>query len=142
MCVLIRRLIRAYGAVVLDYDREAARYDATRGGDARASAAADAIETLLSLAMGEAPTALTSIVDIGCGTGIVTARLPRPGRSVIGIDRSSGMAAIAATRMPGRITLGDVTRLPLASGSVQVVMMMWLLHLLNRAIIAGQNLAY
>ena len=51
---------------MLDYDREAAHYDATRGGDARADAAADAIQTLL-------PAAGTArIADVGCGTGIVT----------------------------------------------------------------------
>jgi ubiquinone/menaquinone biosynthesis C-methylase UbiE len=109
---------------VLDYDREAACYDATRGGDARADAAADAIERLL-------PRAATSIADVACGTGIVTVRLVRPGRSVIGVDRSAGMAGVAAGRLPGRIALGDVTRLPLADGSVDAVTMVWLLHLLD-----------
>jgi SAM-dependent methyltransferase len=118
---------------VLDYDREAARYDATRGGDARADAAADAIETVLGPVMGEFPAAVTGILDIGCGTGIVTVRMRHPGRSVIGIDRSAGMAAIAATRMPGRIMLGDVTRLPFASRSFQVTTMVWVLHLLSPA---------
>jgi SAM-dependent methyltransferase len=111
---------------VLDYDCEAARYDATRGGDARADAAAEAIETLL-------PKGVARIADVGCGTGIVTVRLVRPGRSVIGIDRSAGMAAVAAGRLPGRVMLGNVTRLPLASGSVNVVTMVWLLHLLSPA---------
>jgi len=111
---------------VLDYDREAAHYDATRGGDARADAAARAIEALLARAAGDA----VRLADIGCGTGIVTCRLLRPGRSVIGIDRSAGMAAVAAGRLPGRVALGNVTRLPLASGSVDVVTMVWLLHLL------------
>lgn len=114
---------------MLDYDREAARYDTTRGGDARAYAAAHAIETLLPAAVRD----VARIADVGCGTGIVTVRLLRPGRSVIGIDRSAGMAAIAASRLPGRITLGNVTRLPLASGSVDVVTMVWLLHLLPAA---------
>jgi SAM-dependent methyltransferase len=114
---------------VLDYDREVARYDATRGGDARADAAADAIEALLPAAMGQA----ARIADVGCGTGIVTVRLLRPGRLVLGIDGSAGMAAVAAGRLPGRITLGDVTRLPLASGSIDVVTMVWLLHLLAEA---------
>jgi len=118
---------------VLDYDREAARYDATRGGDARADAAADAIETLLMPAAGD----VGRLADIGCGTGIVTVRLLRPGRSVAGIDRSAGMAAVAAGRLPGRITLGNVTRLPLASGSVDVVTMIWLLHLLRAADVAA-----
>lgn len=109
---------------MLDYDREAACYDASRGGDARASAAADAIESLL-------PPAAARIADVGCGTGIVTVHLRRPGRSVVGVDQSPGMAAIAATRLPGRVALGDVTRLPLASGSADVVTMVWLLHLLS-----------
>jgi SAM-dependent methyltransferase len=118
---------------VLDYDREAARYDATRGGDARADAAAHAIEALLPAAAGRAG----RIADVGCGTGIVTVRLLRPGRSVLGVDGSAGMAAVAAGRLPGRIALGDVTRLPLASGSVDVVTMVWLLHLLAEAEVAA-----
>lgn len=118
---------------MLDYDREAARYDVTRGGDERADAAAHAIETLLPAAARDA----VRIADVGCGTGIVTVRLLRPGRSVIGIDRSAGMAAVAAGRLPGRITLGNVTRLPLASGSVDVVTMVWLVHLLRAAEVAA-----
>jgi SAM-dependent methyltransferase len=139
---------------VLDYDREAERYDATRGGDARARAAAEAIETLISraardwrqtaglapgadLAPGPGPApdaglAPARVVDVACGTGIVTVHLLGPGRSVIGIDRSAGMAAVAAARLPGRITLGDAIRLPLMSACVDVVTMVWLLHLLDQ----------
>jgi len=113
---------------VLDYDAEAARYDATRGGDERARAAAAAIQTLLT-----AGTAPVRIVDVGCGTGIVTALLAGQGRSVAGVDRSAGMAAVAAARLPGQIMLGDVTRLPLAGESAEVVTMVWLLHLLDQA---------
>ena len=116
---------------MLDYDREAAHYDATRGGDARANAAADAIQALL-------PAGRTvRIADVGCGTGIVTVRLLRPGRPVVGIDRSARMAAVAAGRLPGRVVLGNATRLPLASGSADVVTMVWLLHLLRAAEVAA-----
>lgn len=115
---------------MLDYDREAAHYDATRGGDARADAAARAIQRLLPAE------GTVRIADVGCGTGIVTARLLRPGWPVVGIDRSARMAAVAAGRLPGRITVGDVTRLPLASGSADVVTMVWLLHLLSAAEVA------
>jgi len=48
-----------------DYDLEAARYDVTRGGEARASVAAGAIEPL--------PPAVIRIADLGCGTGAGTA---------------------------------------------------------------------
>jgi SAM-dependent methyltransferase len=109
---------------VLDYDKEAARYDATRGGDARADAAAAAIIKLL-------PGTARRIVDLACGTGIVTVRLAGPGRTVLGIDRSAGMAAVAARRLPGRIAVGDATRLPLGSGSADAVTIVWLLHLLS-----------
>lgn len=111
---------------MIDYDREAARYDVTRGGQARASAAAEAVERLL-------PPGAARIADLGCGTGIVTVRLLRPGRSVAGVDRSPGMAARALARLPGRIVLGDATRPPLASGWADGVTMVWLLHLLSPA---------
>jgi ubiquinone/menaquinone biosynthesis C-methylase UbiE len=131
--VRISRAVKVGG--MLDYDREAAQYDATRGGQARAGAASAAIETLLRQvpvrgpASGR-PAGLVRIADLACGTGIVTVRLAGPGRRVLGIDRSAGMAAVAAGRLPGRIGQGDATRLPLASGSVDVVTMVWLLHLL------------
>jgi ubiquinone/menaquinone biosynthesis C-methylase UbiE len=43
------------------------------------------------------------------------------------------MAGVAAGRLPGRVALGDVTRLPLAGRSVDAVTMVWLLHLLGAA---------
>ena len=109
---------------MLDYDKEAARYDATRGGEARAEAAAAAIVSLL-------PASARTVVDAACGTGIVTVRLAAGGRTVLGVDKSAGMAAVAARRLPGRIAVGDATRLPLASGSADAVTMVWLLHLLS-----------
>jgi precorrin-6B methylase 2 len=112
---------------MLDYDREAARYDATRGGDARAEAAAEAVEELL-------PRQARVVVDVACGTGIVTTRLRRPGRRVAGIDRSAGMARMAAARLPGGVVCGDAAaRLPLLDGSADAVTMIWLLHLLDQA---------
>ena len=57
---------------MLDYDHEAERCDVTRGGEARARAAADAIESLI-------PVSAATAADVGCGTGIVTARLLGPG---------------------------------------------------------------
>ncbi len=111
------------------YDSESPRYDRTRGGEARAAAAAAAILELL-------PSAARTVLDVAGGTGIVGARL---GRRVISLDRSFGMATVAASRLPGRVVLGDAARLPVASHSVDAVTTVWLLHLLNDAaeVIAG-----
>lgn len=112
---------------MLDYDREADSYDLTRGGEERAGAAAAAIEWLLR------PTWADAVLDVACGTGIVTARLRHPARTVVGIDRSPGMLARAAPRLRGRALLGDAAALPVASGRADAVLMIWLLHLLPDA---------
>jgi ubiquinone/menaquinone biosynthesis C-methylase UbiE len=111
---------------MLDYDREAPRYDDTRGGEARAQAAAAAIERLL-------PENACVVGDFACGTGIVTGLLRRPGRSVLGVDRSAGMLSLAAGRLPGAVLRADATAVPLASGGLDAVVIIWLLHLLEDA---------
>lgn len=110
---------------MLDYDEEARDYDASRGGEPRARAAADAVERLL-------PQGPCTVLDIACGTGIVTGRLLRPGRTVVGVDRSPGMLGLAGGRVPGGVVRGDATRLPFASDAVDAVVIVWLLHLLPR----------
>lgn len=110
---------------LLDYDAEAQAYDATRGGAPRAEAAAVAVLGLL-------PPATATLLDLGCGTGIVTTRLAagRPGLRVIGADTSYGMAAMARSRgVP--VVLASGTRLPFRSGSLDAVSAVWLLHLLR-----------
>lgn len=111
---------------MIDYDGEAAGYDSSRGGEGRAAAAAAAVERLL-------PAGARTVLDVACGTGIVTRRLLRPGRTVLGLDRSTGMAALAARRLPGSLALGDATRLPVGTGRVDGVVLIWLLHLLPDA---------
>jgi len=110
---------------MIDYDAEAGRYDADRGGEARAAAAAAAVEDLL-------PADVRLVADVACGTGIVTTRLRRPGRRVLGIDRSTGMAARAAGRLGAGMLLGDAAALPLRPGRAGAVVMIWLLHLVPR----------
>ncbi|RFU84857.1 class I SAM-dependent methyltransferase [Streptomyces triticagri] len=111
---------------MIDYDAESASYDSSRGGEPRAAAAADAVERLL-------PQATGTVLDLACGTGIVTRRLARPGRTVLGVDRSPGMLALAAQRLPRHVLLGDAGQLPLATASVDAVTLVWLLHLLPDA---------
>jgi SAM-dependent methyltransferase len=73
------------------------------------------------------------VVDVGCGSGIVTRRLAGRERLVIGVDRSAGMIRLASRRLLGRTLFGDGTDLPIRSGSVDVVLVIWVLHLLSDA---------
>ncbi|QNA76112.1 class I SAM-dependent methyltransferase [Streptomyces sp. So13.3] len=111
---------------MLNYDVEAERYDATRGGVPRAEAAARAVLQLV-------PDRARTLLDVGCGTGLVTERLARPGLRVLGVDASAGMASVAAGRVGPAVVLGDSRRLPFATGSVDAVCAIWLLHLLPDA---------
>ncbi|HEY4454920.1 MAG TPA: class I SAM-dependent methyltransferase [Pseudonocardiaceae bacterium] len=115
---------------MLDYTREAAAYDETRGGVPRANAAADAIESLL-------PRGTRSLLDVAGGTGIVASVLAERGLDPIVVDRASGMAVLAGSRLPGRVVLGDAAALPLADASVDAVTTIWLLHLIPREVSAA-----
>ncbi|WP_217547805.1 class I SAM-dependent methyltransferase [Streptomyces sp. GbtcB6] len=145
---------------MLDYDKEAGAYDATRGGEARAEAAADAVLTLIPDSTGRtrrtghtcSPDNACSpddadrpgrLLDLACGTGIVTRRLAaaRPTLRVTGADRAPGMARMAAARLPGSVLLADSRRLPFADATFDAVTTVWLLHLMAdtaevRAIVA------
>ncbi|WP_329137988.1 class I SAM-dependent methyltransferase [Streptomyces sp. NBC_01476] len=111
---------------MLDYDVEAARYDATRGGVPRARSAARAILALV-------PDRTRTLLDVGCGTGLVTEELLRPDLRVFGVDASPGMARMAARRLGASLVLGNCHRLPFAEASLDAVSAVWLLHLLPDA---------
>jgi len=121
---------------MLDYDREAEEYDATRGGEPRAVVAADAVLGLL-------PEGVSRLLDVACGTGIVTRRLPagRPGLRVTGADLAHAMTRFAAARLPGAVVRADSRRLPFPDGTFDAVTSVWLLHLVDgpedvRAVVA------
>ncbi|MGW1023838.1 class I SAM-dependent methyltransferase [Streptomyces sp. NPDC002577] len=111
---------------MLDYDKEAAVYDDTRGGEPRAQAAAEAV-------LGLVPAASRTLLDVACGTGLVTSRLTRAGLRALGVDISPGMLSVAARRLDGAVVLGDSRRLPFADSSFDAVTAVWLLHLLPDA---------
>jgi SAM-dependent methyltransferase len=56
-----------------------------------------------------------SVLDLGCGTGILTVTFSRPGRSVVGVDPSAAMLDLARRRPNGsNVTrvLGDSRAIP------------------------------
>jgi SAM-dependent methyltransferase len=68
------------------------------------------------------------VLELGCGTGRVTAPLLRHGVPLVGVDRSPAMLARARRRLkripvdPGRhLVLADITALPFADGSFATV---------------------
>jgi len=109
---------------MLDYGREADRYDASRGGEPRADAAARAVRDLL-------PPQARTLLDVACGTGLVTRRLAGAGLYVTGVDSAHNMARMAAGRLPGAVVIGDSRQLPFADASFDAVCAVWLLHLLS-----------
>ena len=113
---------------MLDYDEEAERYDALRGGEPRAEAAARAV-------LGLVPPHARGLLDVACGTGIVTGRLAagRAGLRVTGADLAPAMARRAAARLPGAVVLADSRRLPFRNGGFDAVSSVWLLHLARGA---------
>jgi ubiquinone/menaquinone biosynthesis C-methylase UbiE len=59
------------------------------------------------------------ILDIGCGIGSLEERVPN--HKIIGLDRSEAMIRAARERVSAPFVLGDATALPIANGSVDVV---------------------
>jgi ubiquinone/menaquinone biosynthesis C-methylase UbiE len=109
---------------VLDYDAEAQSYDRTRGGTARAVAAAEALTGLLRSG---------PVLDVAGGTGIVGQQLQQRGVQILVADRSAGMLAQASARLPGRVVQADGARIPFGDGVLGGIIMIWLLHLVPDA---------
>lgn len=107
----------------INFDRVAEEYDESRGGVARAAAAAEDLAEHLP-----AGTAL----ELGVGTGIVAeallARAPQVER-LAGVDISAQMLARAARRLPGRVLRGNALRLPFADARFDAVVAVHVLHL-------------
>ena len=64
-----------------------------------------------------------TVLDLGTGTGTAARLAQGQGRRVIGLDGAAGMLEIARREVPGvEFVKADFTRIPLADGSVQVVL--------------------
>jgi ubiquinone/menaquinone biosynthesis C-methylase UbiE len=69
-------------------------------------------------------------VDVGCGTGLMSAMLAAQGRQVVGVDLSAAMIAQARRRSGSSATFieADAESLPIASSSVDAVVNLISLH--------------
>jgi SAM-dependent methyltransferase len=98
-----------------------------------------------------------TVVDVGCGTGVLAVELARQGHSVTGVDPSAGMLGVARSR-PGheRVTWlhGDAATLPPAAAELAImtghVAQVFLddaaweqaLRAVHRALVPGGRLAF
>jgi ubiquinone/menaquinone biosynthesis C-methylase UbiE len=114
----------------LNYALEAARYDETRGGDQRAAAAAEAVDTLLPHS--------GILLDVAGGTGIVSRQMSQRGHQVVVTDLVVEMLRPAQRRLPRAAIAMDAGNLALADSSVDAVTMIWFLHLVadSRPVVA------
>ena len=68
-------------------------------------------------------------LDVGCGTGVLAARLAGRGFTVTGLDPSAGMLDVMRARHPEvRAVQGSGTELPFEDGSFDLVMSVAVMH--------------
>lgn len=102
-------------STVLAYEQQSAGYDAEAGGGLFATDEPIVAEYLSCREPGVA-------LDAACGTGRFAELLARRGHRVMGVDSSPDMLAYARRRVPdGEFRVGELDRLPLADGSVDVI---------------------
>jgi SAM-dependent methyltransferase len=107
-------------AASVSFDRMADRYDETRGGTRRGERVARAIAAHV-----HGP----RVLEVGVGTGLVATALRSNGRSVLGVDLSLPMLRQAERRLGAVVAQADGFSLPVRSGSIDTVVMVWVVHL-------------
>jgi SAM-dependent methyltransferase len=106
----------------ISFDRVASIYDATRGGERRGNMLADSIAPYVTG---------TRVVELGVGTGVIAKGLQRHGIEASGLDLSAAMLDAAIERIGPRVARADVDRLPLADASIDTVLFVWVLQLVE-----------
>ena len=75
------------------------------------------------------PADVETVVDVGCGAGVLAERLSERGLSVIGIDPSSNLLSRARRNCPeGDFRSGSLERLPLDDAGADLVIAAMVLH--------------
>jgi demethylmenaquinone methyltransferase/2-methoxy-6-polyprenyl-1,4-benzoquinol methylase len=82
------------------------------------------------------------VLDVACGTGLVTRELVRRGCSVVGLDQSADMLAEARRRLPGvRFVAGEAERLPFADREFDALTFTYLLRYVDDRLATMRELA-
>jgi SAM-dependent methyltransferase len=69
------------------------------------------------------------VLDVGCGTGALAARLTEAGYQVVGVDPSEGMLRVLESRAPRvRGVKGSATSLPFSDASFDFVLSVAVMH--------------
>ena len=102
------------------FDRVAAIYDETRGGERRGERFADDLTAWIV-----GPT----VAELGIGTGVIAGGLRRHGVDVVGFDLSEAMMRAAVDRIGTRVAMADVDCLPVADDAVDTAVFVWVLQL-------------
>ena len=108
----------------VSFDRIADTYDQTRGGFPVGRSFAEAVAQ-------HVPAPPARIVELGVGTGLVALPLTELGYTVLGLDLSSKMIAVARDRIGARVAIGDASRSPFASASCDAVVAARILHVVG-----------
>lgn len=104
----------------IGYDNISRSYDVSRAVNA------ETVEKLVRLLRVSSDSVL---LDLGCGTGNYTASLQQVAKSVMGIDRSTGMIEQARAKFPAvPFICGDVTSLPFDSETFHGAFAIQVLH--------------
>lgn len=113
----------------VSFDRAASFYDTTRGyGPGSAEGIRDAIVAFTAAGAG------TRFLELGVGTGRIAQPFIAAGYSYAGVDLAAPMLAVlrekaAGAPRPPLLVQGDVTRLPFAAASFDVLIAVHVLHL-------------
>ena len=114
--------------VVRDFDRISPAYDATR--EPLEPTALDRMADQLRAG------GVTSILEIGVGTGRIARPLLDRGFEVTGLDASWGMLSRARSKQLPRLVRGSAYRLPFDGGAFDATLFVHVLHLLDRPLAA------